>query len=611
MDDQNRNLILATALSFVLIMVWFALFPQEPLTPPDNAPTAEVAAPADGTAAEPGAAPDLALLPPSAETPISIDPDATRDIALAETARVPISTPRVSGSISLTGGRIDDLALLGYRVTIEPDAENVTLLSPAGGPAAYYALYGWSPAGDLPSDAVPNANTEWSLESGDELRPDSPITLVWDSGQGLIFRRTISIDDDFMFTITQSVENTGDTAVRLAPYGIVARHGLPSDLENFFISHEGAVRVTDGTLDQIDYDDMPDFDFVERERANAEIVDVAEEGWIGFSDKYWMTSLVPGPDQPFTSVARYIEGADIYQTEARLPTLTAPPGGTAEITTQLFSGAKEYEAIRSIQNDDGIDRFIDAIDWGWFHFLTKPIFWLLHELNLIIGNMGLAIICLTLLIKAALFPLAFRSYVSMARMRELQPEMEKLRERAGEDRQKLQEGMMELYKKNKVNPAAGCLPILMQIPIFFSLYKVIFVTLELRHAPFFGWLRDLSAPDPSSIMNLFGLLPFDGPPPESLLSLIFLGILPLLFGITMWLQQKLNPAPPDPTQAMIFNWLPWVFMFIMGGFASGLLVYWISNNVLTFTQQYLIMRSHGHNPNVFGNIRQSFRKGEK
>jgi YidC/Oxa1 family membrane protein insertase len=278
------------------------------------------------------------------------------------------------------------------------------------------------------------------------------------------------------------------------------------------------------------------------------------------------------------------------------------------VTTRLFAGAKEAETIRDYQDNDNIDRFVDSIDWGWFYFLTKPMFWLLHWLNLAIGNMGVAIIALTLIVKAILFPLAYKSYVSMAKMKELQPEMEKLKERAGDDREALQKGMMELYKSNKVNPASGCLPILLQIPIFFSLYKVIFVTLELRHAPFFGWLNDLSAPDSSSIINLYGLLPNAAPDPGSIMALIFIGVLPLLLGISMWLQQKLNPAPTDPTQAAIFAWLPWVFMFMLGSFASGLLVYWIANNTITFTQQYLIMRSQGFKPDVFGNIKSGFNR---
>ena len=282
-------------------------------------------------------------------------------------------------------------------------------------------------------------------------------------------------------------------------------------------------------------------------------------------------------------------------------------GSATTVTSQFFAGAKEWDTIRSYQQA-GVKGFIDSIDWGWFFFLTKPIFFVLHYLNQLIGNMGWAIIGLTLLIKALLFPLAYKSYVSMAKMKELQPQMEKLKEQAGDDRQKLQQGMMELYKKEKVNPASGCLPILLQIPIFFSLYKVIFVTLELRHAPWVGWIKDLSAPDPSSLLNLFGLLPFAGPEPGSLLAFIALGILPILLGVSMWLQQKLNPAPTDPTQAMIFAWMPWVFMFMLGSFASGLVIYWIANNMITFSQQYIIMRSQGYKPDVFGNIKQSFKR---
>ena len=333
-------------------------------------------------------------------------------------------------------------------------------------------------------------------------------------------------------------------------------------------------------------------------------------GWVGFTDHFWMTTLIPTPGSAFRSTAKYYEQADIYQAETVLPVVSLSSGQSASVETQFFAGAKEWETIRNYENA-GVEGFIDSIDWGWFFFLTKPIFIVLHWLNQVIGNMGWSIIGLTLLIKALLFPLAYKSYVSMAKMKELQPQMEKLKEQAGDDRQKLQQGMMELYKKEKVNPASGCLPILLQIPIFFSLYKVIFVTLELRHAPWIGWIKDLSAPDPSSIMNLFGLLPFGTPEPGSIMALIFLGILPLILGISMWLQQKLNPAPTDPTQAMIFAWMPWVFMFMLGSFASGLLVYWIANNMITFTQQYIIMRSQGYKPDVFGNISKSFQKKSK
>jgi YidC/Oxa1 family membrane protein insertase len=606
MEDQNRNLILATVLSMVVILVWFVLFP-----PPEVPEDPNALPQGDTTLSQEGApGDDIALTPPAAGTdtaPAMTDTEMT-EVALDEAARIEIETDELVGSVSLRGGRIDDLSLVQYNETLEDDSPIVRLLAPTGGAEPYYALYGWAPAGDLGFDDVPGADTPWQVESGDRLTPESPVTLVWDNGSGLIFRRTITVDNNFMFSVTQDVENTTGAEVRLAPYGIVARHGLPDDLQNFFILHEGVVRKSDGQLDEISYDNVTDLDFVERERSQAEVVQVAENGWIGFTDKYWMTTLIPGDGQPFTSVTRYVASSDIYQTEARLPVVTVAPGSTGQVSTQLFAGAKEWETIRDYQNEGGIDRFVDSIDWGWFYFLTKPMFWLLHNLNVAIGNMGLAIIALTFIVKAVLFPLAYKSYASMARMRELQPEMEKIKERAGDDRQKMQQLMMELYKKEKVNPASGCLPILLQIPIFFSLYKVIFVTLELRHAPFFGWLQDLSTPDPSSIINLFGLLPYAAPDPQSILSLIFIGVLPILLGISMWLQQKLNPQPTDPTQAAIFAWLPWVFMFMLGGFASGLLIYWIANNLITFAQQYIIMKRHGYTPDLFGNIRASFQR---
>ncbi len=594
MDDQNKNLILATALSFLVILVWFVLFPpEEPVSDP-NAPSVTAqndtqvapAPPADnsatGTAAQP----------------------ATETTEAA--ARIAIKSDRLTGSISLLGGRIDDLSLNGYRETLKDGSDTVTLLRPVEEAEAYYALFGWAPGGALGYDAVPGANTLWTLDGADELTPDQPINLVWDNGAGLTFRRTISVDQDYLFTITQSVQNTGTTDARVAPYGIVARHGEPSDQKGFFIIHEGVVRMSDGELEEINYDDMSGLDYSDAERANLDLIEVTNQGWIGFTDHYWMTSLIPPAGQPFASVAKYVAGSDILLTEARQPGVTIAPGASHSTTSQLFAGAKEWETIRKYERENGIEGFLDSIDWGWFFFLTKPMFALLHWLNSIIGNMGWSIIALTLVIKAAVLPLAYKSYVSMARMKELQPQMEKLKERIGDDRQKMQKEVMELYKKEKVNPASGCLPILVQIPIFFSLYKVIFVTLELRHAPWIGWIKDLSAPDPSSILNLFGLLSFSTPEPGTLFAIVSLGVLPILLGVSMWLQQKLNPAPTDATQAMIFAWMPWVFMFMLGTFASGLVIYWIANNVITFVQQYIIMRSHGHKPDVFGNIRKSF-----
>ncbi len=600
MDDQNKNLLMATGLSFVILLVWMVFFAPEPPEPSPSADSATTTV--DGTTALPTAA-SQATTPGSVATPAEV-----RTEALANAPRIPISTSRIEGSISLLGGRIDDLRLRDYRETLDEDADIVTLLSPEGAPNAYYAAHGWAQGAGLTPQDVPGPNTTWSLTSGEELSVGNPITLSWDSPAGLTFQKTISVDENYMFSVEQSVANSTDGAVRLAPYGLIRRHGIPEDLKGFFILHEGLIRMTDGELSEVNYDDLVDLEVDGENRSSSRNMRVTENGWIGFTDHFWMTTLVPAPGTAFTSTAQMSENSGIMQALTLYSTQDLAPGATISASAQFFAGAKEWEAIRSYQNAGGIEGFIDSIDWGWFFFLTKPIFALLHWLNAAIGNMGWSIIALTLVIKAVLFPLAYRSYSSMARMKELQPEMEKLKEAAGEDREKMQKGMMELYKKNKVNPAAGCLPIVMQIPIFFSLYKVIFVTLELRHANWFGPFKDLSAPDPTSLLNLFGLLPNAGPEAGSIMALVFLGILPLLLGISMWLQQKLNPAPTDPTQAMIFAWMPWVFMFMLGSFASGLVVYWIANNVITFAQQYSIMRIQGVKPDVFGNIRASFKR---
>ena len=590
MDDQNKNLILATALSFLVILVWFVFFPPaDPVTDP-NAPLTAVT---EGAAAPPTAGATSATAEAAASLP--------------EAPRLMIDTPQLTGSISMLGGRIDDLSLRNYQKTLAADSETVRLLSPVGEDGAYYALFGWAPGGNLGFEDVPGANTEWQLAEGRTLSPENPVTLQWQNTRGLTFTRTIAVDDKFMFTVTDAVENTGSTEARLAPYGIIARHGMPRT-EGIWVVHEGLIRRVDGKYAESDYGDAAGLPVVEREAAQAELVEATKDGWIGFTDHYWMTVLVPEQGRPYTAVTKYVPGADIYQTETRQPLLTVAPFTRIETTTRLFAGAKEWEAIRSYQNDQGIAGFLDSIDWGWFYFLTKPIFAVLHWLHGIIGNMGLAIIGLTFILKLLVLPLAYKSYVSMARMKELQPEIEALKERSGDDKAKMQKEMMQLYKDKKVNPAAGCLPILIQIPIFFSLYKVIFVTIELRHSAFFGWLNDLSAPDTSSLYNLFGILPWAGPQAGSILALIFIGVLPILLGITMWLQQKLNPAPTDPIQQQIFAWMPWVFMFMLGSFASGLVLYWIANNTITFVQQYLIMRSHGHKPDLFSNIRSGFRK---
>jgi YidC/Oxa1 family membrane protein insertase len=591
MDDQNKNLILATVLSCVVLVVWLYIFP--PSSQVENFSNND-----NGTENTLNSGSNLE----SVSTPtIEISKEESRELALEKSERITIETKRLRGSISLNGGRIDDLQLLDYNVRLNDESEKVTLLSPAGAPNAYFTMYGWAPAGSLNFDEVPGASTKWNVDGNSILTESTPISLTWDNEAGLTFRRDISIDKDYLFSIKQTVENNSNKIVRMRPYGIIARKGEP-DMRGFFILHEGIVRFQDGELDELDYSDLEDFEFSVNERANVEEKNVKTSGWIGFTDHYWMTTLAPKQGASFQTAAKYSAERDTYQTEFRYPVVDIQPATSYSVETNLFAGAKEWAAINSYEKSHNIEKFVDSIDWGWFFFLTKPIFRVLFWLNSIIGNMGWSIVGLTLIIKTILFPLAYKSHVSMARMKELQPEMEKIKERAGDDRASLQKEMMKLYKEKKVNPAAGCLPILLQIPIFFSLYKVIFVTLALRHEPWFGWIKDLSAPDPTSWLNLFGLLPWGTPDPFSIFALLSIGVFPILMGVTMWLQQKLNPAPTDATQAMIFAWMPWIFMFMLGSFASGLVIYWVANNTITFIQQYTIMRTQGVKPDVLGNI---------
>ncbi len=617
MEDNNRNLILAMVLSAIVMLVWSIFFAPEPPPPAPDAAQEQVAATAEtGGAAAPGTAGQPATAPGSAAATANADASATA-------GRIKIESPSLAGSISLAGGRIDDLELTGYHETLDKNSPYVRLLSPTAEPGLaaagsavapggdlkpvvrkpYYAFYGWAPAAGTDPALVPGPATIWQVESGTDLAPGKPVTLRWDNGAGQVFRRIYELDDKYLFTVTQSVENTGTAPFSAAPYGILARHGLP-DTQNFFVLHEGVVGMTDGQLLEEKYKNLPDMDRIDGQFPG-QLIEVKENGWIGFTDKYWMTTLAPAAGTTFTAAVKYIPGSDIYQTETRMPVQTIQPGATGTSSSYLFAGAKVWETIKGYQENPGIDRFVDSIDWGWFYFLTKPIFRLLHWLHGFIGNMGWSIIALTFVLKLLVFPLARKSYVSMARMKELQPEMEAIKERTGDDRMKYQKEVMELYKREKVNPAAGCLPVLLQIPIFFSLYKVIFVTIELRHAPWLGWIRDLSAPDPSSLWNLFGLLPWDGPGQGTLLHSFSLPILAIILGISMWMQQKLNPAPADPAQKMIFAWMPWIFMLMLGGFASGLVLYWITNNTITIIQQYTIMSMHGHRPDFFGNIKSS------
>ena len=576
MDAQNtKNLILAMVLSFLVLFGWTLLFP-----PPEISDQPEI------TENEP-----LDSLEESDQD--KLIPSVSESAAATVTAsRVGINTKRLSGSIWLKGGRIDDLQLNDYKTSLMDEAVEVTLLQ-----KDYLIHYGWQDNSKITEKlGLPGPNTIWKLVSGTELTERTPIKLKWDNGKGLAFERVIEIDKNYMFKITQTVINSSNNSYELQPYGVIQRNGRP-DTIGFFILHEGVVEMSDKTLNEITYKKM----------TKEGILSSNKTEWAGFTDKYWMTTLIAEPGKFFNSKKEFNSDQNRYLIEMKLGTQEINPNSRESITTFLFAGAKEVSTIKSYEKNLEIYNFIDSVDWGWFFFLTKPIFSLLEIFNSYIGNMGWSIILLTLFMKTLLLPLAYKSFVSMSKLKKLQPEMEKIKERAGDDRVKLQQEMMNLYKTQKVNPAAGCLPILLQIPIFFSLYKVLFVTIEMRHAPFIGWIKDLSAPDPTSFLNLFGLLPYSTPGPESIFGIISIGVFPILMGVTMWMQQKLNPTPTDKTQAMIFAWMPWIFMFMLGQFSSGLVIYWVANNTIQFIQQYLIMTSQGVRPDVFGNILASIR----
>ncbi len=516
---------------------------------------------------------------PTAGATVSAPALPTRAEALAATSRIRIDSPRVTGSIALAGARIDDLVLDDYKVTTAPGSPKIELLSPVGGKEAYYSEFGWLAAD--PSIKVPGPDAVWQTSS-DTLAPDRPVTLTWDNGAGLRFERKIELDQDYMFTVTQRVANEGAAPVTLFPYGRIVRAGTP-ETAGFYILHEGLIGVLGGTLREVDYDDVAEDGAFKEETTG---------GWLGITDKYWLVALVPDQQQPISAEFVFWDAAGLphYQADYRGSAVTVAPQATAENKSRLFAGAKEVNLLERYRDELDVPLFERAVDFGLLWFLTQPIFWLLDQINRVVGNFGVAILLLTVMVKLLFLPLANKSYRAMSQMKKLAPQMQQLKERYGEDRQKLNQEMMALYKREKVNPVSGCLPVVIQIPVFFALYKVLFVTIEMRHAPFFGWIQDLSAPDPTSLFNLFGLIPWDPP------GLLAIGAWPLIMGATMFVQQKLNPAPPDPIQAKMFMALPVVFTFMLAQFPAGLVIYWAWNNVLSILQQRFIMWRMGVKP---------------
>ena len=551
--DNQRNVVLAIVLSAMILLGW--TFLSEKLFPQAKHPAAPVT-----QTSGPGMAPAAAVI---------------RDVptALAAAPRVKIETPLLAGSINLKGARIDDLVLTQHRETIKKNSPPVRLLAPGGTEHAYFASFGWSGDGV----ALPGPDTVWTAD-GTSLTPTTPVTLMWTNPAGQTFSIRLSVDERYMFSVEQRVVNRGTAPVAVRPYSLVSRTGVSKDPSTWTM-HTGPIGVFNGAANySVNFKDLDELGAPGQHFQTT-------GGWLGFGDKYWLTALIPAQDQPADTAFR--AGSDKrYQAEVAHDATILAPGKTLVTAQHFFAGAKDVKYLDAYEKDLGIAQFDKAIDWGWFYWFERPIFWVLDHLVRLVGNFGVAIILLTLIVRGLMFPIAQRQFHSMAAMRVVQPKMKALQEKYKDDKPKLQQEMMALYQSEKINPLAGCLPIFLQIPVFYALYKVLMLTIEMRHQPFALWIKDLSAPDPLTPINLFGLLPFDPP------AMLHLGVLPILLGITMYLQFKLNPQPMDEAQQQVFKIMPWVLMFVMAPFAAGLQLYWVVSNVLTILQQKWLYSRH-------------------
>ena len=555
--ENQKNLFLAIIISMAIIFGFQLLVPQ-----PERAPVTE-----DNNTQD-----SVSLDIQSTTSAILLD----RDQVLEETIRVTFDNSKIKGSINLEGGIIDDLVLEEYRETLDPTSDFITYLNPLGSQDAYYLDTGWV----SPDSAIelPNNKSVWKADKS-SIGMNDPVKLTWQNSQNITFEKIITLDEHYLFSVDQRVINNSGKSFDLYPFGLSKRQGIP-EMENFFILHEGPLSITDSVLKEYDYDDLKD-------KKKIKLNSVG--GWIGMTDKYWQTAIISDQNEPIqqTYSYSYVENTDNFQTDLVGTKIVVGEGDNISHNLKLFAGPKIVSVIDQYMDEYGVQEFDRSVDFGWFYFLTKPIFHVLEFIFGYVGNFGWAIIIFTLLMRICFFPLAQASFKSMAKMKKLGPELQRLKEQYGDDRAGMQKEMMALYKREKANPIAGCLPILLQIPVFFALYKVLFVTIEMRHAPFIGWISDLSAPDPLGLLTLFGFVDWNVP---GILQLFNIGIWPILMGISMFLQQKLNPAPVDKMQAKIFMFLPIVFTFVLGGFAAGLVIYWTTNNVLSMAQQYVIQR---------------------
>ena len=556
--ENQKNLFLAIVISMAIIFGFQLLVPK-----PERAPIYE-----EQTFEENS----VELSIQNTNTQIVIN----RDEVISSSGRVVFDNGKIKGSINLEGGFIDDLVLEEFRETLDPTSDLIEFLNPLGSQDAYYLDTGW-----VSSDStleLPNNKSIWKTDKT-SMGVDDPVKLFWTNSQGITFEKIISLDENYLFNVDQRVINNSDRSFDLFPFGLSKRQGIP-EMQNFFILHEGPISITDGVLEEYDYDDL---------KENKKIKHTSIGGWIGITDKYWQTAIIPNQNEPIHQTYSYsfAENVDNFQTDIVGEKIAVSNGASISHNFKLFAGPKIVSVIDTYMEEYGIQEFDRSVDFGWFYFLTKPIFNVLQFVFGYVGNFGWSIIAFTILMRICFFPLAQQSFKSMAKMKKLGPEMQRLKEQYGDDRAGMQKEMMALYKREKANPIAGCLPILLQIPVFFALYKVLFVTIEMRHAPFIGWIHDLSAPDPLGLLTAFGFFDWNVP---GILQLFNIGIWPILMGISMFLQQKLNPAPVDKMQAKIFMFLPIVFTFVLGGFAAGLVIYWTTNNVLSMAQQYVIQR---------------------
>jgi YidC/Oxa1 family membrane protein insertase len=588
-DDQT-NMMIALALAMLVLMVWnyFYAAPQMQAMR-DKAIQEQKAAEAAKTA--PGAPAAAAVVQKPA---IKV---ATRAEALLQSPRIKIETPSLQGSIALKGGLIDDLTLVKHHETVDPKSPNVVLLSPLAGPAAYFAEQGWL-GGAGSQQTVPNADTNWQQSGSSALTPTSPVTLTWDNGTGLKFTRTVSVDADYMFTLSDAVANTSAGDVVLTSYSRLYRLEKPKGAGYGGILHEGLIGVMgeDG-LKEVTYDTI-------EKNGGPMRFEGKTGGWLGMTDPYWGTALIPDQKTPFVATfegrAAVGDKSGLYVAEYTGPQSVAAAGQSIKSDSLFYAGAKQVSVVDGYEAQHNIKLFNKSIDWGWFHFFTRPLHALLDWLYKLLGNFGLAILATTVLVKAAFFPLANKSYESMAKMKKLQPQMEIMKERFKDDKARQQKEMMALYQKEKINPMAGCLPMLIQIPVFFALYKVLLISIDMRHAPFYGWIKDLSAPDPTSLFNLFGLLPFSVP------AWLLIGVWPLVMGITMFVQMQMSPPQPDPIQQKMFSYMPLFFTFLLASFPAGLVIYWAWNNLLSIMQQWYINKRLGVEIHLFENLTRMF-----